>query len=503
MKPTTYQVSASRVLSELNHLVTLIQTTANQKPFDPTAQRRALAATEFVNSFTVSSLDTCKRERCQPPLPTEPISRFTGLPIELHQLVISHVDEFDPGSRQRTLVALCCSCKTLMNLAETYLYAHPQDLSNVRRQWTFLFSISVEPARGHLVRSLRLLWLGTGENSQVLVDIARACPNASELFVQRGQGWGDGSSTSQVDIGQMAALLGACPRLTSLHYSTTFEDNSTDGETAQPWLRKVSQDARFKQRAQKMSSLNMSGSSGWLVQILLPHVSSTLTSLHLSTDVSLGDRPHPLSELSRQSPSLQSLVVQQTLSTSADLEAACKKWGSTLQLLNIASIEGISDWVTQIMPYMKVLNTLILGPGCCVLSSDVEAIARSAPLLRYISFGDLDFPANGSDEDVATDGMNLALSQMIDTHSSILQHLDLGYNVRVGRRVVQACVKATKMRALFLRPSSDTEALEIDCLLESCPNLVRVSRSFTRFSRRLDEWRARETRTAWADHELS
>ncbi|KAJ4252442.1 hypothetical protein NW762_011043 [Fusarium torreyae] len=493
------------VKSDLAQLARLSRKTASKKPDDPDAQRKAQAATAFMNSIGELPHDTRVDEPLRSERQTGTPSESSHLPIELYQMIISHVANFDFKSRQKTLVALSCSNRIFTDLAEPYLYTHPRDLEDISRQWHFLFSITVEPARASLVHSLKALWLCDGANSELLARIARACPNASELIVQRGKDFGDSYLISNQDIQNMVNLLDACPRLTSFTYSTIVGWASEDmryvntfGAFGEEEFKLISDDPRLEKTAHQLSKVLLCGQAEWLLQNLFPHLSSNLTSFCLSQDVSLslGEAESPLSDLAERCPFLQELSIQSGLSTADDLREACKIWGSTLRTLRIAGVEDLDDWVTQIMPYMKVLERLDLGAGCNIPNSDIEALARSYAPLRYISFSDMLDSADGLDDD-ASDELNRVLVDMITSHSKTLEHLDLGHIVRVDRKVIQSCKKATHLKYLCLRAARDTEPSDIDVLLETCPGL-HVHSFVSGFSVRLDEWRARaETWVTW------
>ncbi|KAF4955272.1 hypothetical protein FSARC_11904 [Fusarium sarcochroum] len=497
MKCTPYEVAMLHVKSEIAQLSRLSRTIASKNLDDQDAQRKAQATRAFVNSIGEPLHDTRADEPLRSEGPVELASESSHLPIELYQMIISHVANFDFASRQKTLVALSCSSKVLTGLAEEHLYTHPRDLEDISRQWRFLFSITVEPARASLVQSLKVLWLCDGANSELLARIAHVCPNASELLVQRGKDRGDAPQISNQDIQDMVILLDACPRLTCFTYSTIVEWRgepqryvNTFGPFGEEEFQLISDDPRLEKAARQLSEVHLSEQAEWVMQNLFPHLSSNLTSLHLGSGMSLGQGKNTLSDLSRRCLFLQELDIEMGLTTADDLIEACKAWGLTLRTLRINGVEELVDWVTQIMPYMKALEILDLGGGCNITNSDIEAIARSDAPLRYISFGDMRDVANGSRWDIATDELNSALVAMITSHSKTLKHLCLGLGVQVARSVLHSCKNAIYLHCLTLRPPPDTQPSDIDDLLETCPSLSVEPRA-RMYSLRLKEWRAR------------
>ncbi|KAM0548855.1 hypothetical protein ACHAPJ_009711 [Fusarium lateritium] len=487
------------VKSELAQLERSSRTVASKKPDDQEAQRKAQAASAFVNSIGELPRETRADEPLRSDRQTETPSESSHLPVELYQMIISHVADFNFRSRQKTLVALSCTSRIFTDLAEPYLYTHPRDLEDISRQWRFLFSITVDPARASLVQSLKVLWLCDGANSELLARIARVCPNASQLIVQRGKDFGDSYQISNQDIQNMVILLNACPRLTALTYSTIVGWSSEDmryvntfGAFGEEEFKLISDDPRLEKTAHQLSEVLLCGQAEWLLQNLFPHLSSNLTSFCLSQDVSLslGEAESPLSDLSQRCPFLQELSIQSGLSTADDLREACKAWGPRLRILRIAGVEDLDAWVTQIMPYMKTLEVLDLGMACNIPTSDIEAIARSHAPLNFISFSDMEDSADGFGEDIATDELNRALVDMITSHSKTLKRLNLGMMVRVDRSVIQSCKEATHLNSLCLRPPPDTQPSDVDDLLEKCPGLL-VEPRLSKYSLRPKQWRAR------------
>ncbi|KAM0186736.1 hypothetical protein ACHAPA_011332 [Fusarium lateritium] len=502
MGPPPYDQLTREVTSDLGRLARLSRTVASKNRGDQDAQRRAQAATAFVDSMGDYTPDGGEEEALPVHDPDGNNSHSPVLPLELYQLIINYVASLDYKSRQNTLVALSSTCRLFMGLAEEHLYSHPRDLEDIRQQWLFLYSLRLEPSRATLVKSLRLLWLCNGANGQLLVDIVASCRNSQALLIQRGDDLQDSCKISHDDMLTMGALLRACPKLTSFHYSTMV-DWAPEGHrytdtvdiTLDGVVNPLSDDAYVKQAVRHLSKLSLCGQAEWLVNGLSPHLASSLTSLYLSQDVSLGDWESPLTQLSQQCQFLEGLEIRQSLDTADDLEEACKAWGQTLKVLKIWSIAEISPWVARIMPSMVSLEELSLGPGCFVQTDDIGAIARSKSPIKYIGIGDL----QNSDEHIAPDALNAALVAMIETHSSTLEYLSMTADPSVDVAVLQACRKAKRLRHLRIWLHVDPEPTDVDVLLDACVDLDDVPRYFWRYSSRGEEWEARESARAIAE----
>ncbi|KAF4343969.1 hypothetical protein FBEOM_2076 [Fusarium beomiforme] len=238
----------------------------------------------------------------------------------------------------------------------------------------------------------------------------------------------------------------------------------------------------------ELKNLTLGGQSDWVIDGILPYLSSNLSSLFLSQDCSMGSSSTPFVDLSQRCSHLRSLVLRQTLDTSNDLEQACKAWGETMEELMVSSIEDMRDWVSQVMPFMKVLRVLHLGPGCSLSSESIGAIASAESPLEEISLGDI-LPADGESMK-ASDETNQVLANMIVAHSSTLQLLELRC-VDLGKNVLLSCKKARQLHTLDLSVQAMLEAPDIDDLLDLCTELAWFPLWFQLHSARRGEWEAR------------
>jgi hypothetical protein len=504
MCPPLYEQLTREVTSELAQLARLSTTVASKKPGDQHAQRRAQAATAFVKNIGDYTPDSGEEEAVSVHSTDEISSPSPVLPLELYQLIINYVASFDYKLRQNTLVALSSTCRLFMGLAEEHIYEHPRDLDNIRQQWLFLYSLRMEPTRATLVKSLRLLWLCDGANSKLLIDIVTSCHNSRALLIQRGDDLQDSCKISHNDMLTMGTLIRACPELTSFYYSTMVDwapegNRYTDtvDVTEDGVVNPLTDDAHLKQAMRQLSKLTLCGQAEWTVNGLFPHLASSLTSLRLSQDVSLGNWENPLTQLSQQCPFLEEIEIRQTLDTTTDLEEACKAWGKTLKSLKVSSVAETSSWVARIMPSMVSLEELFLGYGCFVQTEDIGAIALSKSPLEKIGLGDMQY----SDEHIASDALNAVLVAMIEAHASTLQYLGMTADPSVDIAVLRACRNAKGLRSLGIWVHGTPEPTDVDVLLDACVDLDDVPRWFWRYSSRVDEWEARKSAREIAEEE--
>lgn len=517
------ELGTIQVKPRIAKLAQLARTVAIKKPDDENAQRRAQAATAMVaqvaeSLYSISGIlpseddedfrDVHSRESSKRHVSSlvsvkhgvrgqttrlKP-SRETRiwLPAEIYQLIVDNVNEFDNRYRQHTLAALSSSCKLLMTMAERFLYAHPRGIRNVQQQWMFLYSLKIEPTRAKYVKSLELVCPSDATNMELLKDIASSCPSVNDVLFERGDSVHDAYYLSKSYIISMGSLLAACPPLKSLRYRTracevypdpeAFDDDDLDGQgnLSAPLVY-----SDFKETGHNLTRLAIGEFSDWLIQLMLPVLSSNLTSLTIGRENNTAGES-PLSTLAVHCPHLQELVLDYTLVESSDLERACKTWGSTLQMLKLTNMEEDSDWLAEIMPSMTALRFLDTGLASVCLILDVDAIAQSKAPLEEIALGCIECDRG----DIASDEMNTALANMIRAHSSRLQLLDLG-TAKLGSAILKSCKMARHLRYLHFRPAYRPLADDIDDLLVACPDLDALAGRVSQYSPNHEIWEAR------------
>ncbi|KAL9564764.1 hypothetical protein ACKAV7_011216 [Fusarium commune] len=138
----------------------LANSIASRNPNDEDAQRRAQAATLFLQNVGITiQAPAANGGKITSASSREP-QHSVKLPTELYRMIVGHVNIFrqQSQSREQTLVALSFSCKILNKLSEEFIYKHPGVLQNYYKQWKFLFSLKIRPIRVSLVRSPLLDW---------------------------------------------------------------------------------------------------------------------------------------------------------------------------------------------------------------------------------------------------------------------------------------------------------------------------------------------------------
>lgn len=299
------------------------------------------------------------------------------MPIELLRQIISHLYAFDFPTRQATLLALSSSCRVLLLVAQPYLYTRPRDLASLQRQQRFRSTLAAKPHLARHIESLQLLWLPSGDKSDLLIEIVRDCVNPKHLLIHR-RGNGDETNPPQITkkrATDLATLVATCPCLTSFIYKTLVgwagpgqlegDEEVVNGSVRDQSFTKNLKYALFVSTTRKLSELALYEQSEWVARALLPNVSAKLERLDLGQDVNLSFDKNILNNLSRQCPSLQTLNVRCNVRL-VDPIQACKAWGSSLRILRIASVEDEEGESAQLPPSwlkMEALEELSLGPA--------------------------------------------------------------------------------------------------------------------------------------------
>ncbi|KAF4984887.1 hypothetical protein FZEAL_40 [Fusarium zealandicum] len=317
-----YADDTFNVGKDISDWISLMKEIASKRPSDDQAQARFRAAVDFyrtVEDFPqpLGDANLERQYRHRPSVPTE-----------IWQLIVEQVLEFCHAPRQSSLIALSRSCKTLRALAQPHLYFHPRELRTTAMQWRFRFTLAVEPDLANAVQSLQVVWHPYSLNSQLLIDIARACPNITKLHVRRDERNEDEDLVIKQDVYDMADLLDACPRLTKLRCSAHaltpgkgihYEDSLVD--------------SRLEKSLSQLETLALIGQDRWVFPTLLRRTSAKLTSLEFSCPLSPTQEPHFFTDLAVRSPFLKVLEVRAYLITSDDLMRA-------FSLINAAITHG-------------------------------------------------------------------------------------------------------------------------------------------------------------------
>ncbi|KAH6885222.1 hypothetical protein B0T10DRAFT_492207 [Thelonectria olida] len=435
------------IMREIAGVRDLIQTIARKKPDDEEAQFQARAAAAFCESETFPlDEDTVAEQR--PHFGHDSRSQIQmELPPEVYRVIFDHIEDFDSESRHKTLIAVASTCKTMQALAEPHIYAYPRALDTVDRLNRFAFVLAIKPHLAKLVRSLHLDWTSSPYTSSWLfTNIAAACSNLKELSVERKQNASELDRIGHEDVFVLAALLDACPHVTSFSYSSFVEwrpeERRYGNLTRTKLLRGCRENERFRtfaRFASQLVELTLRGQVQWLLEVLIPHVASSLRSLNLGTvghDIDFNLNPGLLSNVSRQSPYLDRLEVQCAMPNATDLEEACRAWGASLRTLRVFSIENADDWIPRVIPSLVVLKALSLGLGCHVSIRNLGIIAASLPTQRFtsLSFGDVQDPGAARDLVATQTELDNCLVRITQSHSITLRDLEINSGeVKLGR----------------------------------------------------------------------
>jgi hypothetical protein len=417
------------------------------------------------------------------------------LPTEIYEAVIGHVLEFEYSARQRTLISLSASSKRLRYLAEPHLYNRPRGAHSIERQWRFMFSLVLEPQRGHLVQSLEFQWYPRPDNSDLIIDILHACPNVRDLQIQRGSSMSDVALITREESTHLANIFAASPRVTQFWYATFTEwlpENLRYGREQQEIYRLCQWDARFAKFAAQLQKLTLHGQANWLARALLLSLSPTLKSLTLGQDTDLDFWPHPLLTLSHCAPHLEILEMRCTLDNGEDLINACKIWTTSLRDLRVNYIKFSNSCLGDVVKTLEVLESLHLGHGCVLTQGDLEAIAQSLPQQRFKTISIKEMDTTGSILPTWADRIERIIESLMVSHSSTLTEVYLDpHTIQLGKRMILSCKQMTNLEDLHVTFSSDVTAADVDALLESCPKLHSVPRQVQELSLQPEEWEER------------
>ncbi|KAM0553275.1 hypothetical protein ACHAPJ_007565 [Fusarium lateritium] len=478
------QKSPQAVGDELLQLTNTLRTIALQRPSDPEAQRRARAAIDLYSSVPEF-----------PPLtePRQPEGDHgqraivaVRLPLEIYSVIIGHVAaSYDQaaaleGRREETLAALACSCRLFQALTEPYLYTYPRSLilKNLEAQWRFRFALAVEPRRATLVKALKIHWCDDPNNIRILIDTARACPNAHRLKIIRHFVEKYDAEAPKRRIIDLAELLEACPQVTSFNYKT--QDYLYPFDYAE-----FSRDDRFVKFAQRLTEVKIRGPTGWFRKNMLPYLSSNLVSLTLEGEYDDDDVPELFTRLCRQCPSMQILDLRILLTYKSELIEACKKWGPTLRYLRLDYVRDLPGIITKLIPFMSALEDIRVAIHFMHMKDDIQALAQTRlPRLRTFVCVPMARGIGDFFDDLAPAEISTALAGMITLHGPTLQCLVLGDDPRVDETVLKSLKKATNLEFLSLSFSKDIKISVVEDVLDACPKLERQFETYVGKSRR-------------------
>lgn len=442
---------------------------------------------------------------------------LSTLPPEIYDCILGFVNTFCPVSRNRTLLAIMCSCRMLQLLAEPYLYGRVSfaDQEFPVEQWRFGFTLAVNPRISNLVTELQLYWAPDCMNAELLMEIVLGAPNCRELKIDRGpQSAYELSYVPQAgptkDVVYLELMLSAFDKLASFHFGTCL--NSADFKPI--WRYKLN--AAYEERTFKPSNhpllksvahglvvLLLDTSPVWLETALLLHVSPKLRKLRLRTGFSMGTLPLSADLLLRlhlQSPLLQDLSITSSVLQPSEVGQMIQSWRGTLRRLFVDLRDGWnrsrSEWMERYLLGMRVLEDLDLGQDCeCSIRTFSIVVHSLPPGFRRLSVRHLEEPYSHLElsQTDSTSGtraeQSRALCHLLQTHSSTLEALELLGGELVGREIFQKCREAPRLSSLWVHPMPDVTTSDIDAIIEACPKLRRLHPELVKLSSHSKELR--------------
>ncbi|OBS22994.1 hypothetical protein FPOA_09313 [Fusarium poae] len=445
--------------------------------------------------------------------------RIIRLPVDILWLILGFVNQSPTNLKRKTLLSLSSSSKQLKALADSFIYSHPS-ITCVSTQWLFLLSLRLRPSLGNHVKCLTL-FCDQDElslNLMLLTEIASCCRNLKDLRIHDRcmefclvciEYPPEGRVTStDWHLIYMGSLFARCPQIENFRYKTgrDFRYEDTYHYTVDivedipeiPFAHCHFAEG-FQIAGSNLKRLDIDEDSTWLVNALLPHLSSNLTALAIERNNAVyGD--HPLSTLSIQCPHLQELVLGYSFSDPIDVSdfvQACTNWRSTLHTLKVKDF-GSPGWLPQIMPLMTALRTLSCGShfpclGEVFTSFDIASIAESKAPLELIILKNIGLPIDA----IASQEIDDALVDMIVAHSSRLKILSLT-GLKFGQSLLTACKKAKHLRYLYFEHGHTRSLTEVDDLLVTCPKLDFIALCLSSHGQKEEVWRRRRERSRWS-----
>jgi hypothetical protein len=453
-----------------------IRTVVAQRPDDQEALRRARVATRFYHSFC-SSCPTPQLLplRHVPVFPVRTHSRGVNLPTEIWTQIIGNVSNWvDREGRMyrseetKTLMSLARTCSLFQHITEDYIYRLLPFRGHSWEVWRFHFSISIEPRRANLVRSLFLWW---GDEHQRLVDLVRACPNLGSLALR----WVSGSrfsESSQRHEEGMKRLLQSCPQVRTFRFPGTSQPLHEDADLG----------IRAAQFYKELTELETDMNTGWATHALSHYDFSNLTTLSLGQPFPKYGIHDPYwipPAVYANVPRLQKLVLSVGLIDFTSLKDACIGWGHTLQHICLDTRTQVYEDFGDLLPFLPALEEMVLLSSGVdpVTQTIIESITRSRRLttsrLRTVVLGRLPKCHVLMPYPSWAPPIDSALQSMMDILHPTLETLYLACHRSVQRPCLDHLKKAKKLRQLRIYFEEDVKQEDIDELAE-CTELKNL-----------------------------
>ncbi|EXK25482.1 hypothetical protein FOMG_17855 [Fusarium oxysporum f. sp. melonis 26406] len=464
-------------------LVTLANTLctiSEQKETDRDAQRRALAAlrtcqkfgfARFSEAFPEEREINTRIRKCLSDSQTDMVSR---LPTEIYAMIIRCLVNDRHGKsleemklRAHTLRSLTSTCRVFQILCEEHLYTNIQSkrLSiEIKPQWLLCFTLAVEPRRAHTIRSMKCEFRPQYYQYQPWLETLRLCTNLTHLrLAWRGM-------PPQNFLEQMGNLVAACPKVTEFEFHLCRHEDPGPIETEQKSRKFALQFADF---ALQLRHLELVGLFEYPIEILnfdLPNLKS------FTLDI-WGYRDDFFQNLSDRTPCLETLnIVGAEQIWVHDLEAGCKTWGKVLRSLYINDFRVWnlrSGILSHLLPHLKALEELSLGPQSRFPLSDIQAIAQTdAPRLKAFRWL-VDDAVFEHDPLANSEKINKAIIDIFNAHSATLNIIiDEEFDFwNFGMDIFKHLHKAKNLESLRVQLHDIPTKEEIEGLLTACPKL--------------------------------
>ncbi|RKK09736.1 hypothetical protein BFJ65_g16181 [Fusarium oxysporum f. sp. cepae] len=465
-------------------LVTLANTLctiSEQKGTDRDAQRRALAALSICQKFGFARFSEAfpeEREinrrvrKCLTDSQTDMVSR---LPTEIYAMIIRCLVNDTRGKspeemkvRAHTLRSLTSTCRVFQILCEEHLYTNIQckRLSiEIKPQWLLCFALAVEPRRAHTIRSMKCDFRPHYYQYQAWLETLRLCTSLTHLrLAWRGM-------LPQNFLEQMGNLVAACPKVTEFEFHLCRHEDPGPIETEQKSRKFALQFADF---ALQLRHLEVVGLFEYPIEILnfdLPNLKS------FTLDI-WGYRDDFFQNLSDRTPCLETLNIFGAEQIWVhDLEAGCKTWGKVLRSLYINDFRVWnlrSGILSHLLPHLKALEELSLGPQSRFPLSDIQAIAQTdAPRLKAFRWL-VDDAVFEHDPLANSEKINKAIVDIFNAHSATLNIfiIDEEFDFwNFGMDIFKHLHKAKNLESLRVQLHDIPTKEEIEGLLTACPKL--------------------------------
>ncbi|KAH7107887.1 hypothetical protein BKA62DRAFT_684754 [Auriculariales sp. MPI-PUGE-AT-0066] len=317
------------------------------------------------------------------------MSRALAIPDILCS-VFDHIAQFDCNDRLDVLLTASLVNRDWCRIAQPLLWRAPPELESFEHQERFLSATlsSSQTGRcellGRCVRSLSLTWNSAQSHRDLIMQIAKCCPNVANLRLRRDAC--EDTTPDVVSYSDMEFLVQLLPTFSSLaHLSVEHYDDFglATSTLALPDVMKFAGDTA----APRLTSLRMTG---------VPHLEfdigmfRTLQTLHVSSWMRVANSR--IVSLAAACPELRNLRLQWHILDS-DARAFIENC-PLLQSIDIIQIResagpvadepGATSWIqvaAQTLPHLRSIRT-----NADIHSADLTALSGTAAPLETLGF---------------------------------------------------------------------------------------------------------------------